>query len=293
MNFDFSDDQKVLRDQSRKFLSQHAAPARVRTILESDAFGYPQVSNIVYADTDPLSLAVDDLDEDGDADLVTANRILATEGILDGLGHVSVRKPGDASRFLLARSIAPELVTVEDILEYDANGEPLDAKGRDSYRERFIHSEIYRARPDVQAIVHCHTPSLIPFAASDVPMRAMYHMAAFVAEGVPVFDIRKAAGVTDLLVKDAPLGRALAKTLGTRPALLMRGHGAVIVAGSLPNVVGRSIYLDLNARAHLQAIQLGGKITYVEADEAKLRMSDPNEYSRAWDLWKRKVATSR
>ena len=227
------------------------------------------------------------------SDLVTANHILAAEGILDGLGHVSARKPGDPSRFLLARSIAPELVTADDILEYAADGEPLDAKGRDSYRERFIHSEIYRTRPDVQAVVHCHTPSLIPFAASDVPMRAMYHMAAFVADGVPIFDIRKAAGVTDLLVKDAPLGRALAKTLGTKSALLMRGHGAVIVANSLPNVVGRSVYLDLNARAQLQAIQLGGRLTYVEADEAKLRMSDPNEYSRAWDLWKRKIATGR
>lgn len=223
-------------------------------------------------------------------DLVTANRILAMEGILDGLGHVSVRKPGDATHFLLARSLAPELVTADDILDYGPNAEPVDARGRDSYRERFIHSEIYRVRPDVQAIVHCHTLSLIPFADSDVPMRAMYHMAAFVADGVPVFDIRKAGGVTDLLVKDAPLGRALAKSLGTKSALLMRGHGAVVVATSIPNVVGRAIYFDMNARAQLQAIQLGGKLTYVEADEAKLRMADPNEYSRAWDLWKRKVA---
>lgn len=230
---------------------------------------------------------------DAVADLVAANRILAMEGVLDGMGHVSVRKPGDASRFLLARSIAPELVTPDDILEYGANGEPVDARGRDSYRERFIHSEIYRVRPDVQAIVHCHTPSLIPFAASDVPMRAMYHMAAFVAEGVPVFDIRRAAGATDLLVKDAPLGRALAKTLGAKPALLMRGHGAVVVASSIPNVVGRSFYLDVNARAQMQALGLGGKLTYVELDEAKLRMTDPNEYARAWDLWKRKLATSR
>lgn len=223
------------------------------------------------------------------ADLVLANRILAMEGILDGLGHVSVRKPAEATRFLLARSIAPEVVTADDILEYDDRGEAIDARGRESYRERFIHSEIYRVRPDVQAIVHCHTPSLIPFAASEVPMRAMYHMAAFVADGVPVFDIRKAAGVTDLLVKDPPLGRALAKSLGSKSAVLMRGHGAVVVANSIPNVVGRSVYLDLNARAQLQAIQLGGKLAYVEADEAKLRMADPNEYSRAWDLWKRKV----
>jgi HCOMODA/2-hydroxy-3-carboxy-muconic semialdehyde decarboxylase len=117
----------------------------------------------------------------------------------------------------------------------------------------------------------------------------MYHMAAFVAEGVPVWDIRKAAGVTDLLVRDAALGRALAQTLGSKPAALMRGHGAVVVASSIPNVVGRSIYLDINARAQAQAVALGGRITYVEADEAKLRMGDPNEYSRAWELWKRKV----
>jgi ribulose-5-phosphate 4-epimerase/fuculose-1-phosphate aldolase len=225
-------------------------------------------------------------------DLVAANRILAMEGVLDGMGHVSVRHPRETGEFLLARSMAPALVTADDIMRYDLDGGALSGGSRASYQERFIHSEIYRARPDVQAIVHCHTPSLIPFAASDVPMRAMYHMAAFVAEGVPVFDIRRAAGVTDLLVKDARLGRALAASLGTRPAALMRGHGAVVVAGSLPNVVGRSVYLDVNARAQMQAIALGGKISYVEQDEARLRMEDTNEYARAWDLWKRK-ATSR
>ena len=227
------------------------------------------------------------------ADLVAANRILAMEGVLDGMGHVSARHPAEPTRFLLARSMAPELVTADDILEHGANGEPVEARGRQAYLERFIHSEIYRVRPDVQAIVHCHTPSLIPFAASDVPLRAMYHMAAFVAEGVPVFDIRRAAGVTDLLVRDAPLGRALAKTLGTRPAALMRGHGAVVVANSVPNVVGRSAYLDINARAQTQAIALGGRVTYVDPDEAKLRMMDPNEYTRAWDLWKRKLGPIR
>jgi len=185
--------------------------------------------------------------------------------------------------------MAPELVTAADILEYDMNAQPINAVARTSYLERFIHSEIYRARPDVNAVVHCHTPSLIPFADSDVPMRAMYHMAAFVADGVPVFDIRAAAGVTDLLMRDAPLGRALARTLGSTSVALMRGHGAVVVASSIPNVVGRSIYLDINAKAQAQAIALGGKITYVEADEARLRMADPNEYSRAWELWKRKV----
>ena len=222
-------------------------------------------------------------------DLVAANRILAMEGVLDGMGHVSVRTTGRG--FLLARSMAPELVTSGDILEYGPDGEPIDARGRSSYQERFIHSEIYRLRADVRAIVHCHTPSLIPFAASSVPMRAMYHMAAFVAEGVPVFDIRAAAGATDLLVKTPALGVALARSLGAKPAVLMRGHGAVVVATSIPNVVGRSIYLDVNARAQMQAIGLGGTVTYVEADEARLRQQDPNEYSRAWELWRRKVGT--
>jgi len=221
-------------------------------------------------------------------DLVIGNRVLAMEGVLDAMGHISVRT-ARSDRFLLARSMAPELVTAADILEYDLDGNAIDARDRTSYLERFIHSEIYRVRPDVRAVVHCHTASLIPFADSDVPLRAMYHMAAFVAEGVPVFDIRKAAGVTDLLVRDAALGKALAKSLGQKSAALMRGHGAVVVAASIPNVVGRSIYLDVNARAQAQAIALGGKITYVEADEAKLRMSDTNEYARAWDLWKRKA----
>ena len=145
-------------------------------------------------------------------DLVAGNRILAMEGVLDAMGHISVRHSARPDRFLLARSMAPELVTAADILEYDLDGNAVDARDRTSYLERFIHSEIYRARPDVRAVVHCHTASLIPFADSDVPLRAMYHMAAFVAEGVPVFDIRKAAGITDLLVRDAALGKALAKS---------------------------------------------------------------------------------
>jgi HCOMODA/2-hydroxy-3-carboxy-muconic semialdehyde decarboxylase len=248
----------------REFLALLGAAAAWRAVLSAQPFPLPD-------------------------DLVAANRILAMEGVLDGMGHVSARTGEGADRFLLARSMAPELVTVADILDYRLDGEPVDARGRTSYLERFIHSEIYRARPDVHAIVHCHTPSLIPFAASSVPMRAMYHMAAFVAEGVPVFDIRQAAGATDLLVKTPALGAALAKTLGQKPAVLMRGHGAVVVASSIPNVVGRSVYLDVNARAQMEAIALGGQVTYVGADEAQLRMQDPNEYSRAWELWRRKL----
>jgi len=220
------------------------------------------------------------------ADLVAGNRILATQAVLDAQGHISVRHPSRVDRFLLARSMPPASVTADDILEYNLDADPIDARGRTSYRERFIHSEIYRARPDVLSVVHCHTPSLLPFADSDVPMRAMYHMAAFVALGVPVFDIRKEVGITDLLVGDTRLGRALAKTLADKYAVLMRHHGAVVVANSIPNAVARAVYLDQNARIQLQAAALGGHATYVDPGEAKLRMADPNEYSRAWDLWK-------
>jgi len=223
-------------------------------------------------------------------DLVAGNRILARQNVVDAQGHLSVRHPSRADRFLLARSIAPALVTAPDIIEYDLNAEPIDARGRTSYRERFIHSEIYRARPDVTSIVHCHTASVLPFADSDVPLRAMYHMAAFVAFGVPVFDIRKEAGITDLLVGDTRLGRALARTLGDKYAVLMRHHGAVVVANSIPNAVARAVYLDQNARIQQQTAALGGHATYVDAGEAKLRIADPNEYSRAWDLWKRELA---
>lgn len=224
-------------------------------------------------------------------DLVAGNHILANEGVLDGMGHISVRHPSRMGRFLLARSVAPELVTRDDIMEFDLDGQPVEARGRTPYKERFIHSEIYRARPDVNAIVHCHAPSLIPFADTNVPLRAMYHMAAFVADGVPVFDFRAAAGMTDLLISDAKLGRALAQTLGSKSAALMRHHGAVVVASSIPNVVGRSVYLEINARVQLQTAALGGTVTSIDPAEAHLRMADPNEYSRAWDLWKRKLNT--
>jgi ribulose-5-phosphate 4-epimerase/fuculose-1-phosphate aldolase len=223
-------------------------------------------------------------------DLVAANHILATEGIVDGYGHVSVRSPGNKERFFLSRSIAPESVTAADILEYGLDGEAIDPKGKASYKERYIHSEIYRVRPDVNAVVHCHAPSLIPFGVTKVPLRPMYHQSAFLAAGVPVFEIREAGGMTNMLVETVALGRALAKTLADKPAALMRGHGAVVVADTIPNVVGRSIYLEINARVQAQAIALGGPVTYIDPEEAKKYAASDN-YSRAWELWKKKAGT--
>lgn len=221
-------------------------------------------------------------------DLVAANRILAHEQILDAFGHVSVRHPRRPDRFFVARSLAPALVTRADLMEYDLDANPIDERGRRSYLERFIHSEVYRARADVQAVVHCHTASLIPFGVTGVALRPIYHQSAFIALGVPVFEIRSAAGMTDMLIKDGALGRALARTLGDKPAALMRGHGAVVVAQSLPTVVGRSVYLDMNARLQAQAIALGGPVTYLDAQEAQLYLAS-NNYDRAWELWKKEV----
>src|SRR5881397_1979579 len=160
-------------------------------------------------------------------DLVAANRILVDQGVLDGYGHVSARHDRDPNRYLMSRSLAPELVTGADILEYDLDSTPVEPRGRSLYLERFIHGEIYRARPDVKAIVHHHSPSVIPFGVSPVPLRPLYHMSAFLGGGVPVFDIKAAAGqATDMLVRTPALGHALAQTLGDRPVALMRGHGA-------------------------------------------------------------------
>jgi len=181
-------------------------------------------------------------------DLVAAYRVLAEHDVIDAYGHVSVRSERDPKRYFLAGHRAPELVTEDDIIEYDLDSNPLDARGRESVRERFIHGEIYKARPEVTAVVHSHSQSVVPFSITTVQMRAIFHMAAFVGDGLPNFEIRDAQKGTDLLVKTPVLGLALARTLGVKPAALMRGHGAVIVGENLPRAVGRSIYLEMSAK---------------------------------------------
>jgi ribulose-5-phosphate 4-epimerase/fuculose-1-phosphate aldolase len=224
-------------------------------------------------------------------DLVCAYRILAEHGVIDGYGHVSVRSDRDPGRYFLARSLAPELVTEADIMEYDLDSNPVDQRGRDMYRERFIHGEIYKARPGVTAVVHNHSPSVIPFGVTTAALRPIFHMAAFVGEGVPTFEIRDAERGTDLLVKTPYLGQALARTLGKHPAALMRGHGAVVVGENLPRAVGRSIYLEICARLQMQAMAIagpGGKVTFL--DDAEVAASNPvQDYGRAWHLWRSKA----
>ncbi len=228
--------------------------------------------------------------------LVAANRILAQHAIVDGFGHVSVRHDRDPGRYLLARSMAPELVTSADVMELDLESVPVDARGRASYQERFIHGEIYKARPDVRAIVHHHAQAMIPFGVTAARLRPVYHMAGFIGAGLPIFEIRSVAGMTDMLVSTPALGRALAATVGAAPAALMRGHGTVVVGESLPVAVGRSIYLDANAKVQLQAIALGGAggaVTYLDPEEARriVAAGENGGYLRPWELWKRNVTS--
>jgi ribulose-5-phosphate 4-epimerase/fuculose-1-phosphate aldolase len=224
-------------------------------------------------------------------DLVAANRILAAHGVIDAYGHVSIRSPRDPNRYYIARSLAPEKVQLEDLLEYDLDSKPLDDKGRESVRERFIHGEIYKTRPDVTSVVHNHSPSVVPFSVTGVPMRALFHMASFVGDGLPVFEIRDFRKGTDLLIKDGFLGNSLAKVLGDKPATLMRGHGATVVGENIMRSVGRSVYLELSARMQMQAIFLagaGGKITWFDADEVRASNS-VQDYKRAWPMWREKA----
>ena len=219
-------------------------------------------------------------------ELVLANHILANEEVVDGYGHVSVRSPSNPNHYFLARAGAPALVTAADITEYDLESNPVTNTSVTGYVERFIHGEIYKARPDVMAVVHCHCPEVIPFANTSVPLQPMHHMGSFIGGGVPVFEIRNAGGETDMLIRTPALGRALAQTLGDKSAVLMRGHGAAIAAPSLHVVVARAYYLNLNARLQLQAVQLGGKVTYLDSEESKKAVTD---YERSWDSWKSKV----
>jgi HCOMODA/2-hydroxy-3-carboxy-muconic semialdehyde decarboxylase len=225
-------------------------------------------------------------------DLVVANRILSDQGVVDGFGHVSARHEADATRFLLARSMAPGLVTADDIMEFDLDGSALDPRGRTLYVERFIHSEIYKAHPEIKAIVHSHSPSIIPFGVTNVPLRPIYHMSSFLGVGVPIFEIREAGGLaTDMLIRDPELGAALARRLGKSGVVLMRGHGDVVVGESIKQVVFRAIYTEINAKLQAEALRLGeGEVNFLNADEAAKATSTNNAVlGRPWDLWKQQA----
>lgn len=223
--------------------------------------------------------------------LAAANRILAREGVVDAFGHVSQRSPTHKERFLISRSLAPGRVMPADIIEIDLDGAAVDPSAPGSYLERFIHAEIYRVRPDVQAVIHSHSPSVLPFSVvKSVPLRCICHTAGFIGQQVPVFEIRDVAGdASDLLVRDSRLGAALAACLGEETLVLMRGHGSTTVGRTLAQAVFHAVYAEVNARVQYQALQLGSAV-YLSPSESQVATSTPEAVHRAWDLWVSEVA---
>ncbi len=243
------------------------------------------------------------------ADLVLANRMLASQelGVLDAEGHVSVRNPANPNHYFITRYVSAGSATAADIIENDLDNKPVAGERNDQYQERFMHGEVYKARPDVMAIVHAHTPEILAFAQSMTPLRPVVNSGTFIAYGLPIFDIRKFNGGTQQRIVTTPvLGHALATVLGNRPAVLMQGHGVLVVDSSLPGVVSRAYGLRMNARIEQQAIALGGSVTYLDTlrgpsspapatRTTRAAPAVPNAVGggaggdRAWDYWKHLV----
>ena len=219
-------------------------------------------------------------------DLVVANRILSDRGILDAFGHISVRHPENPTRYLMARAIAPGIVSAADIMEFDLDSNPVDRRDRSMFIERFIHGEIYKVRPDVDSVIHTHSMGVIPFSITKTPLRPVIHNASFLHVGVPVWEIREAGGVTNMLVRNAALAQSLAAALGNRPVALMRGHGNVVVGPNVRIATSRAVFTDENARMQAVALSFGGPVNYISSEEGALRDQNPSDGARSWDLWK-------
>jgi HCOMODA/2-hydroxy-3-carboxy-muconic semialdehyde decarboxylase len=220
-------------------------------------------------------------------DLVAGSRILAQHEVLDAYGHVSARSDKRPDRYVMSRSLAPALVKEADLVEYDLDSEPVADK-RKGFIERYIHSEIYRARPEVMAVVHSHSPSVIPFGVTKTKLRPIYHMGSFLWSGAPVFDIRKVREDNDVLIRDVPLGKALAGTLAGCACVLMRGHGMTVVGDCVAEAVYRAIYTEMNARLQIQATALEGPIEFLSEKEGRnSQKSNRGTLDRPWELWKK------
>jgi ribulose-5-phosphate 4-epimerase/fuculose-1-phosphate aldolase len=218
-----------------------------------------------------------------------ANRILYDQGIVDGLGHVSVRHESDPGLFLLSCNRAPAMVRRQDIVCYDFDGNSVSETTQRPYLERFIHAEIYRARPDVMSVVHSHSLSVIPFASTKTPLRPIFHMAGFLGSGSAHFEIRESGGNTNMLITSTYLGAALAKSLGTHSCVLMRGHGSTVVGTSLEQAVFRAVYAETNAKLQLSANSVG-EIDFLNPEEAQLSSEiNDTQLARSWNLWVQKL----
>lgn len=226
-----------------------------------------------------MTLTVDQLA----AEVSVANRILVHHGILDAFGHVSARSPLDDDTFLMSRNLAPGLVEATDVVPHSFDGGA--EGGHRLYLERFIHAEIYRARPDVMAVVHNHSPGVIPFGLTEARLEPVTHTAGFLAEGVGRFDTRDVFGDTDLLIRDTRMGEELARALGSGSVVLMRAHGAVVVGPSLKLATYRAVYAEVNARVQWQAMAIGGYSPLTDAEAAAADATNSGQIERLWGVW--------
>ena len=228
------------------------------------------------------------------SELVIANRILAREGVVDAFGHISARHPERPDRYLMSRSRAPELVTAEDIMEFELDGTPVDPQGRTPYAERPIHSGLYEARPDVQSVIHNHSYDVIPFSVTRVQLRQMIHVAATMGGSVPVWDIRDKFGDGEMLVVTLDQGRDLARTVGEGALALMRGHGCVVASQSIRRAVNTAVYTQVNARLQMDALRLGEPKYLSPSEIATMgkRQETPLASDRAWEYWRRRAGAS-
>jgi len=223
-------------------------------------------------------------------ELVTANRILAREQVVDSFGHISVRHPDNPQRYLLSRSRAPDCIEASDIMEFTLDGNPIDARGRAPYLERFIHGALYEARPDVMSVIHNHSESVIPFGVTGKKIKPIYHMGASMGHDVPVWDSHDQFGDTALLVENMAMGRDLAKLVGAGATALMRGHGATVAGRNIRHAVYIAVYLEVNARLQKQAMDMGEIkfLTPGEIDKVAER-TGPYGINRAWENWCRRA----
>jgi ribulose-5-phosphate 4-epimerase/fuculose-1-phosphate aldolase len=220
-------------------------------------------------------------------DLVIANRILANEGVVDAFGHISIRNPHNPLRYYMSRSRAPELITLDDLIEFTLDGEPIDLRGRTPYDERMIHGAAYEARPEVNAVIHNHAYEVIPFGVTGVPLRPIMHSCAVIGSEIPTWDIRDRFGEGDHLVVTMDQGRDLVRCLGKRRVALMKRHGCVVTARSVREAVMIAVYLQVNARLLLQSLQLGSPdyLTPLEVEKRMARLDDQRGLDRAWEYW--------
>lgn len=223
-------------------------------------------------------------------DLLLGNKILFKYGIVDAFGHISVRHDSDPQKYVMSRHLAPGLVTEKDLITYDLDSVPIVPTKHRLYSERYIHGEIYKARPDVTSVVHCHAPSLIPFGITKAELEPVYHMSAFLGLGVPKFEIREKAGMTDMLIRTAPIGKALAEKLGDKPMILMRGHGATMVGKTIKHAVYRAVYAAQNAQIQSEALRLGEPTYLAQEESANYERYIDEVIHRPWNMWIREVA---